>query len=132
MGELDPQSAADGRVQRLRAVRWLLAGVAALLLALVIDGQRPPSQQVGVRLALGAIRVYQATASRAFGRMGLSCRFEPTCSHYGYAAIEHRGLGPGVWLAAKRVARCGPWTPAGTFDPPPGPADQPSAVATSR
>ena len=47
-----------------------------------------------------------------------ACRFEPTCSHYGYQAIDKYGLVKGGWLAAKRVARCQPFNPGG-YDPVP-------------
>ena len=95
--------------------------VVVVVLALVVDGQRPPSKQLGVRMALTAIGVYQATASKVFAGIGVRCRFKPTCSHYGHTAIRNRGLVPGTWLAIRRVARCGPWTPVGTLDLPPGP-----------
>jgi len=109
---------------RARPRGWprIAAGVALLLLvALALDGMRPPERQWGAKAAVVAIGLYQATLSRVFAGVGVRCRFEPTCSHYGRAAIRARGLGPGAWLVVKRVARCGPWTPAGTVDPPPGP-----------
>lgn len=92
-----------------------------LLGLLAVDGLRPPPQQAGVALALLAIDGYQATVSRLLGRIGARCRFEPSCSHYGEIAIRSRGLVPGTWLVVRRVARCGPWTPSGTLDPPPLP-----------
>ena len=52
-------------------------------------------------------------------RVGVQCRFTPTCSHYGEACIRRFGVARGGWLAMKRVLRCGPWTPLGTADPPP-------------
>lgn len=91
------------------------------MLLLLVDGLRPPSQQLGVAAGLFAIDVYQATASRALGRLGARCRFEPSCSHYGELAIRNRGLVPGGWLIVRRIARCGPWTSAGTVDLPPPP-----------
>lgn len=47
-----------------------------------------------------------------------SCRFTPTCSHYGYEAIQKYGLLKGGWLTVKRVGRCHPFTPGG-YDPVP-------------
>ena len=95
----------------------MLVAVGVLATLLLLDGLRPPRQQLGAALALLAIDGYQATISRGLGRIGARCRFEPTCSHYGELAIRNRGLMPGTWLIVKRVARCGPWTPAGTLDP---------------
>ncbi len=67
------------------------------------------------RLLLGLIRFYQKYISPAFPP---SCRFQPTCSHYGYEAIEKYGVRKGGWLAIKRVSRCHPFNPGG-YDPVP-------------
>ncbi len=67
------------------------------------------------RVALFLIRLYQNTISKATPP---SCRFYPTCSHYGYEAIEKYGLLKGGWMAIKRVARCHPFNPGG-YDPVP-------------
>jgi hypothetical protein len=67
------------------------------------------------KIALWLIRLYQKTISRA---LPPSCRFTPSCSHYGYEAIEKYGLLKGGWLAAKRVSRCHPFNPGG-YDPVP-------------
>ncbi|MDM8519556.1 membrane protein insertion efficiency factor YidD, partial [Anaerolineales bacterium HSG6] len=47
-----------------------------------------------------------------------ACRFEPSCSHYGYQAIEKYGFFKGGWLATKRIGRCHPFNPGG-YDPVP-------------
>lgn len=47
-----------------------------------------------------------------------SCRFYPTCSQYAMEAIERFGPLYGVWLALKRLVKCGPWHPGG-YDPIP-------------
>ncbi|MGE0043907.1 MAG: membrane protein insertion efficiency factor YidD [Vicinamibacterales bacterium] len=78
------------------------------------------------RAAVGAIHLYQATVSPLYARLGVRCRFTPTCSHYGETVIARFGLVRGGWLAARRLARCGPWTPEGTLDPPPSAADRES------
>ena len=90
---------------------------------LVADISRPPAAQLSTRALVGAIHVYQATLSPLYARAGVICRFKPTCSHYGEAVIREFGAVRGGWKAVKRVLRCGPWTPAGTEDLPPGKAD---------
>jgi putative membrane protein insertion efficiency factor len=69
------------------------------------------------RLAgLGLIRVYQMTLSKTIPSG--TCRFYPTCSHYGYQAIVKHGLIKGSGLAVWRVARCQPFSKGG-YDPVP-------------
>ncbi|MGA9191257.1 MAG: membrane protein insertion efficiency factor YidD [Anaerolineales bacterium] len=65
---------------------------------------------------LAVIRLYQLTISRALPAG--TCRFTPTCSHYGYEAIAKYGLIKGGWLATWRVLRCQPFNPGG-YDPVP-------------
>jgi putative membrane protein insertion efficiency factor len=67
-------------------------------------------------LLLGLIRLYQMTLSRTLPPN--SCRFTPSCSHYGYQAIYKYGVFKGGWLAAWRVLRCNPFNPGG-HDPVP-------------
>lgn len=81
--------------------------------------RQPPPDQWSGRLVIGSIHLYQATLSKWYARIGVQCRFTPTCSHYGEACIRRFGAARGGWLALKRVFRCGPWTPLGTVDPPP-------------
>ena len=47
-----------------------------------------------------------------------SCRFYPTCSHYGIEAIDTHGALKGSWLAARRISKCHPFHEGG-FDPVP-------------
>lgn len=46
------------------------------------------------------------------------CRFMPTCSQYAVEALGEYGLIRGGWLAAVRLAKCGPWH-GGGWDPIP-------------
>ncbi len=66
-------------------------------------------------LTLGLIRTYQRVVSPLTPPM---CRFQPTCSHYGYEAVARYGVWRGGWMTLRRVARCHPWSPGG-FDPVP-------------
>ena len=86
--------------------------------AILFDVTRPPARQASARLAVAGIHLYQRALSPAAARAGAVCRFTPTCSRYAETVIARDGIVRGGWLAVKRIARCGPWTPAGTKDPP--------------
>jgi putative membrane protein insertion efficiency factor len=95
--------------------------VATTLLCVIVvaplayDLSRPPDRQITSHAAVSAIGWYQATWS---GHLGGRCRFTPTCSQYASVMIRRHGILRGGWRAATRIARCGPWTAAGTVDPP--------------
>ncbi len=65
---------------------------------------------------LGLIRFYQKFISP--GLPPDTCRFYPSCSHYGYQAIYKYGAFKGSFMAAWRVLRCNPFNKGG-FDPVP-------------
>ncbi len=65
---------------------------------------------------LGLIRAYQKVISPALPPD--TCRFYPTCSHYGYQAIYKYGAIKGTGMAIWRVLRCNPYNQGG-FDPVP-------------
>ncbi|MCA9421591.1 MAG: membrane protein insertion efficiency factor YidD [Nitrospira sp.] len=50
--------------------------------------------------------------------MGICCRFEPTCSHYGLEAITKHGAIKGLVLMVCRILKCHPFHPGG-LDPVP-------------
>lgn len=89
-----------------------------LLGLLAFDASRPPARQWSAKALVRAIHLYQATLSPMMPAMGVRCRFVPTCSHYGEESIRKHGALVGVAKTAWRVLRCGPWTEAGTVDPP--------------
>lgn len=66
-------------------------------------------------VALLGIRLYQRVVSPA---LPPACRFEPSCSYYGYKAIEKYGIIRGGWLTLRRVTRCHPFHVSG-YDPVP-------------
>lgn len=83
----------------------------------------PPLKSLKVNLAnlprLGVlllIRGYQLTLSKTLPEG--SCRFQPTCSHYGFQAVYKHGAIKGGWMAVKRIFRCNPFNPGG-IDPVP-------------
>ena len=67
-------------------------------------------------LILALIRFYQKIISP--GLPGNTCRFYPTCSHYGYQAVYKYGAIKGFFIAIYRVLRCNPFNPGG-YDPVP-------------
>lgn len=69
---------------------------------------------------MGIIRFYQIVISPLTPP---SCRFYPTCSHYGLEAINRFGPIKGSWLTIKRIVKCQPFHPGG-FDPVPEKKDK--------
>jgi len=64
---------------------------------------------------LALIRLYQRYFSPYIPS---GCRYDPTCSHYTYEAIEKHGVIKGIWLGIERISRCHPLGPSG-YDPVP-------------
>jgi putative membrane protein insertion efficiency factor len=67
-------------------------------------------------IGMGLIRFYQLTFSQV---LPSSCRFTPSCSQYGYGAIEKYGLLRGSLMAIKRIGRCHPFYHGNLYDPVP-------------
>jgi putative membrane protein insertion efficiency factor len=67
------------------------------------------------QILLWMIRGYQLGISPL---LGPSCRFYPTCSCYTHAAIQQHGALRGIFLGARRILRCHPFSPGG-YDPVP-------------
>ncbi len=61
------------------------------------------------------IRFYQICISPI---LPASCRYTPTCSHYGLEAIKKHGPFKGGYLAIRRILSCHPWGGSG-HDPVP-------------
>lgn len=72
------------------------------------------------KILIGCIKIYQKVLSPLTPP---SCRFYPTCSHYGLEAIEKHGALKGVWLAVCRILKCHPFHKGG-FDPVPQKKDE--------
>ncbi len=67
------------------------------------------------------IQIYQNTISPDHGPFKFMfpqgyCRFNPTCSEYGYQVLKKYGLILGVPKLVWRILRCNPWS-AGGNDP---------------
>jgi putative membrane protein insertion efficiency factor len=63
---------------------------------------------------LALFRLYQMIASPFIPAN--TCRFYPSCSHYGYQAVYKHGVLKGSLMAVWRVLRCNPFNPGG-YDP---------------
>lgn len=74
-------------------------------------------------IVLQLIRLYQKTLSpdtgwlRVFYPHGY-CKFAPTCSKYTYEAVQRFGVIRGLWLGARRIGRCNPWSLGGADSVP--------------
>ncbi len=67
------------------------------------------------KLLLRIIRFYQTKISP---HTPPACKYYPTCSQYGYEAIERFGVLKGSVLAIWRILRCNPFSKGG-YDPVP-------------
>jgi putative membrane protein insertion efficiency factor len=65
---------------------------------------------------MGLIRLYQMILSPVVNWRGPVCRYEPSCSHYGYEAVKTHGAIKGGGMTVWRVLRCNPWS-SGGYDP---------------
>ncbi|MDQ1001128.1 putative membrane protein insertion efficiency factor [Neobacillus niacini] len=67
------------------------------------------------KIFISVIRFYQVVISPI---KPPSCRFYPTCSHYGLEAVQRFGALKGGLLTVKRILKCHPFHPGG-IDPVP-------------
>lgn len=67
------------------------------------------------QIFIGVFRFYQKAISPLTPP---SCRFYPTCSHYGVEALEKHGAIKGLYLTVRRISKCHPFHEGG-IDPVP-------------
>ena len=75
----------------------------------------PHGVRADVVLVLKLLRAYKVLFSPLFTG---SCRFQPSCADYMAEAVSRHGVGRGMWLGVRRLARCHPFGNHG-FDPVP-------------
>jgi putative component of membrane protein insertase Oxa1/YidC/SpoIIIJ protein YidD len=102
---------------RRRDVLFLVAG-ALIAFVVIHDLRAPAGRGLAARTAIAAIDEYKAHLSPGIQRAGVRCRFRPGCSTYARAVLKKHGFAIGSAKTAWRLARCGPWTKAGTVDLP--------------
>ncbi len=106
-----------GVVKLVTRRKLLIISLGAFFLLCAHDWIQPREREISTRTAVFAIEEYRALISpRLKGRV--FCRFKPTCSEYGLESVKKYGAVIGGAKALWRIARCGPWTPMGTVDPP--------------
>jgi uncharacterized protein len=91
--------------------------IATLIVLVLLDISRMPSDQVSAKVILVSIRQYQKYISPKIGGF-VQCKFEPTCSRYGYTSVEWYGAFWGSLKIIDRLGRCTPWTDQSGWDPP--------------
>ncbi len=64
---------------------------------------------------VAVLRLYRAIISPLYGDV---CRYYPSCSSYALVSVQQHGVVRGIWLSARRLARCHPWAPGGFDDVP--------------
>ncbi len=81
-----------------------------------INQQAGGMSRVAVALAQMPVRLYRLLVSPL---LGPNCRFHPSCSVYALEALEKHGVFKGLYLTARRLLRCHPWSGCGGHDPVP-------------
>ncbi|MCE1246728.1 MAG: membrane protein insertion efficiency factor YidD [Firmicutes bacterium] len=102
------------KIGKTRLKVWLSA---MLIMILMFDMSRMPDQQVTAKILLVGIRTYKLYISPRLSSF-VQCKYEPSCSIYGYKSIEMYGAFWGSIRTAARICRCTPWDHSDRFDPP--------------
>lgn len=76
---------------------------------------------------VGLVRLYQLLVSPL---LPPTCRYFPSCSEYGLAALRQHGLLRGGYLTVHRLGRCHPWSAGGIDHVPDSWADRGSPDLT--
>ena len=66
-------------------------------------------RKIIIALIIGYQKVLSPDTGVFSFKRGTTCCFYPTCSEYTKQAVSKYGVLKGLFLGAKRVARCHPW-----------------------
>jgi putative membrane protein insertion efficiency factor len=93
-----------------------------LLLLPTLALGRPPTraardEEHKTALSRFAIRVIEGYRRWLSGRLGIHCRFEPSCSTYGLEAYQTSDFMTATTGTISRVVRCNPWNRGPVVDP---------------
>ena len=68
------------------------------------------------KIILKIIKIYKKIISPLFEKMGIHCKYYPTCSEYMKQSIEKYGAVKGGFKGVKRLFKCNPLSKGG-YDP---------------
>lgn len=68
------------------------------------------------RFLLFLLRKYKKYISPIFKKIGIECKYYPSCSEYMSQAIQKYGALKGTYIGLKRLMRCNPFSKGG-YDP---------------
>jgi len=91
--------------------------LASIIVLLLVDIALPPEKQTSAKILLFSIKQYRAFISPHLKGV-VKCKFEPTCSEYGYTSIKWYGSFWGTLKTINRLFRCSPWSTSSGWDPP--------------
>ena len=66
------------------------------------------------QFTISVLRLYQIFLSPL---KGPTCRFYPSCSHYGIESVKKYGFALGIAKTSKRLLKCHPFHPGGVDCP---------------
>ena len=65
------------------------------------------------KILIKLINFYQKRISPAFAKVGVHCKFYPSCSEYMKQAIDKYGCIKGIFLGIIRLLKCNPFSKGG-------------------
>lgn len=68
------------------------------------------------KILIFLLKGYKKIISPIFSKLGVHCKFYPSCSEYMMQAIEKYGSIKGCYLGIKRLLKCHPFAKGG-YDP---------------